>query len=169
MTLYFPDADEFPELALSDDESPPKELSEWVQIKAGTLRYRVDALVQQQSFRRRRFSAADISASVFVRFANEVFGFDGWSTEVVACDSVFEHYDSDSRKHSAKYMATVKMTLNHGDFVLEALGTGRADNAPHRYLCLNKCKKEAVTSATKQCLLHLCSFVIEDDIRIKQE
>lgn len=165
MAVYFPAEDAFPELLDQLPESSgPMELSQWVQIKVGTLRYRIDALVQQQSLRRNRhFSPRDISGHLLIRYANEVFGFNGWSTCVLDCDSIcVSKTETSPESYSAQYKATVKMTLNHGDFILEGLGIGKAHNLPTRHLCINKCRKESVTNATKQCLLHLCSFIIEE-------
>nr|WJN25031.1 DNA repair and recombination protein [Farysia itapuensis] len=86
-----------------------------------------------------------------VDLANEVFGFNGWSTTIVRLDVDFLDSSPDGSRHSAGVSCVVRVTLRDGAFH-EDIGYGSADNARQKHAALEKCKKEAVTDATKRAL-----------------
>nr|WJN25033.1 DNA repair and recombination protein [Pseudozyma flocculosa] len=86
-----------------------------------------------------------------VDLANEVFGFNGWSTTIVRLDVDFLDCSPDGTRYNAGVSCVVRVTLRDGAFH-EDIGYGSADNARQKHAALEKGKKEAVTDATKRAL-----------------
>ncbi|ETS65372.1 hypothetical protein PaG_00105 [Moesziomyces aphidis] len=85
-----------------------------------------------------------------IDLANEVFGFNGWSTTIRKLEIDF--LDSpDGTRWSAGVTCILRVTLRDGAFH-EDVGYGSADNARQKHVAIEKCKKEAVTDATKRAL-----------------
>ncbi|KZV78689.1 hypothetical protein EXIGLDRAFT_633435 [Exidia glandulosa HHB12029] len=85
-----------------------------------------------------------------INIANEVFGFNGWSSQVISiqidfCDQL------DGNRFNVCASAIVRVTLRDGVFH-EDVGTGSIDNARGKAAAFDKCKKEAVTDAMKRAL-----------------
>ncbi|KAK9354122.1 hypothetical protein V1523DRAFT_409122 [Lipomyces doorenjongii] len=85
-----------------------------------------------------------------INLANEVFGFNGWSSEI---KSIHEDYVElkDNGKIDVGISVVVRVTLKDGTFH-EDIGFGHVENARNKYMALSKCKKEATTDATKRAL-----------------
>ncbi|KAK9346403.1 hypothetical protein V1522DRAFT_404316 [Lipomyces starkeyi] len=85
-----------------------------------------------------------------INLANEVFGFNGWSSEI---KSIHEDYVEvkDNGKIDVGISVVVRVTLKDGTFH-EDIGFGHVENARSKYMALSKCKKEATTDATKRAL-----------------
>ncbi|KAK9371983.1 uncharacterized protein V1513DRAFT_406253 [Lipomyces chichibuensis] len=85
-----------------------------------------------------------------INLANEVFGFNGWSSEI---KSIHEDYVEvkDNGKIDVGISVVVRVTLRDGTFH-EDIGFGHVENARSKYMALSKCKKEATTDATKRAL-----------------
>ncbi|KAJ1025886.1 hypothetical protein NDA16_002512 [Ustilago loliicola] len=86
-----------------------------------------------------------------VDLANEVFGFNGWSTTIVRLDVDFLDCSPDGTRFNAGVSCVVRVTLRDGAFH-EDIGYGSAENARQKHAALEKGKKEAVTDATKRAL-----------------
>ncbi|KAK9320642.1 hypothetical protein V1517DRAFT_340570 [Lipomyces orientalis] len=85
-----------------------------------------------------------------INLANEVFGFNGWSSEI---KSIHEDYVDvkETGKIDVGMSVVVRVTLKDGTFH-EDIGFGHVENARNKYMALSKCKKEATTDATKRAL-----------------
>jgi DNA repair protein RAD59 len=145
---FFPDMAQFEEVAAAPPPPPPAPPlpTAWELRRIGTLQTRLAALQRTRESRAHPHSA--LSAHEVFGLANEVFGFNGWSTRVV--DARMEEC-SEGEACLARYRTTVRITLRDG-FALERLGVGEAHNLP-RPQCYNKCKKEALTAATKHAIM----------------
>ncbi|SJX65046.1 related to RAD52-recombination and DNA repair protein [Sporisorium reilianum f. sp. reilianum] len=86
-----------------------------------------------------------------VDLANEVFGFNGWSTTIVRLDVDFFDCSPDGTRFNAGVSCVVRVSLRDGAFH-EDIGYGSAENARQKHAALEKGKKEAVTDATKRAL-----------------
>ena len=113
-----------------------------------------------------------------INLANEVFGFNGWSTAVVNVTCDFADYDPNTQRHSVGIAAIVRVTLRDGVYH-EDTGYGVMENSkskgaafdkvcaipqfilePHsrsfrtypRFGFTPQCRKEAVTDALKRAL-----------------
>ncbi|KIY72690.1 Rad52 22 double-strand break repair protein [Cylindrobasidium torrendii FP15055 ss-10] len=89
-----------------------------------------------------------------INLANETFGFDGWSSNVVSLTTDFIDLDNITKKYHICATAIVRVTLGPrwGNTWHEDSGLGMMDNAPNKAAAIDKCKKEAVTDALKRAL-----------------
>lgn len=85
-----------------------------------------------------------------IDLANEVFGFNGWSSSIVRLDIDFMD-EMETRRFNVGVSAIVRITLRDGTFH-EDSGYGSADNCRGKAQALEKAKKEAVTDALKRAL-----------------
>ncbi|ADV20615.1 DNA strand annealing protein, putative [Cryptococcus gattii WM276] len=85
-----------------------------------------------------------------VELANDVFGFNGWSTTVVSLTTDFLDVNKDGRV-SVNCTAIIRVTLLDGTFH-EDVGCGQGDNMKGRGAALDKAQKEAITDGTKRAL-----------------
>ncbi|KAI5996241.1 hypothetical protein EDD15DRAFT_2163823 [Pisolithus albus] len=86
-----------------------------------------------------------------INLANEVFGFNGWSSSVVNITTDFIDYNEESHRFNVGVTAIVRVTLKDGAFH-EDVGYGMLENSRSKAAALDKCKKEAVTDALKRTL-----------------
>ncbi|KAI1794406.1 recombination protein Rad52 [Ganoderma leucocontextum] len=86
-----------------------------------------------------------------INLANEVFGFNGWSSTVVNITIDFIDFNEESRRFNVGVTAIVRVTLRDGVFH-EDVGYGLLENSKSKGAALDKCKKEAVTDGVKRSL-----------------
>ncbi|KAH9922507.1 recombination protein Rad52 [Fomitopsis serialis] len=86
-----------------------------------------------------------------INLANEVFGFNGWSSSVINLTTDFIDQNEQSQRYSVGVTAVVRITLRDGAFH-EDVGYGLLENSKSKGAALDKCKKEAVTDAVKRAL-----------------
>ncbi|KAM5531612.1 hypothetical protein V8D89_014727 [Ganoderma adspersum] len=86
-----------------------------------------------------------------INLANEVFGFNGWSSSVVSITIDFVDFNEESRRFNVGVTAIVRVTLRDGVFH-EDVGYGLLENSKSKGAALDKCKKEAVTDGVKRSL-----------------
>ncbi|KAA1138460.1 DNA repair protein rad52 [Puccinia graminis f. sp. tritici] len=85
-----------------------------------------------------------------IALANEIFGYDGWSSETKSIEVDFVDQTSEGR-FNVGVSATVKISLRNGGSH-EDVGYGKLENSRSKADALDKCKKEAVTDALKRTL-----------------
>ncbi|KAJ1975179.1 DNA repair protein rad52 [Dimargaris xerosporica] len=85
-----------------------------------------------------------------IGLANKLFGFNGWSSQVIDTTVDFCDVTPDNR-FSLGLSCTVRVILKDGTFH-EDIGYGSIDNARTKALAFEKAKKEAVTDAMKRAL-----------------
>ncbi|KAK7681344.1 hypothetical protein QCA50_015435 [Cerrena zonata] len=86
-----------------------------------------------------------------INLANEVFGFNGWSSSVVNLTTDFVDYLEETKRFNVGVTAVVRVTLRDGVFH-EDVGYGMLENSKSKGAALDKCKKEAVTDGVKRAL-----------------
>ncbi|KAG5637350.1 hypothetical protein H0H81_004861 [Sphagnurus paluster] len=86
-----------------------------------------------------------------INLANEVFGFNGWSSNVISLTIDFMDYNEESRRYNVGTTAIVRVTLRDGVYH-EDIGYGMLENSKSKGSALDKCKKEAVTDGLKRAL-----------------
>lgn len=111
-----------------------------------------------------------ITGGRVIQKANEIFGFNGWSTSII--DLSVDYCDKIDGTYNTGVTCVSRVTLKDGT-QREDIGFGHAENQPYKYSAIDKAKKEAVTDATKRALrlfgnqLGLClydkDFVVEMD------
>ncbi|KAF9517727.1 hypothetical protein BS47DRAFT_1290541 [Hydnum rufescens UP504] len=105
-----------------------------------------------------------------INLANEVFGFDGWSTSVVNLTVDFIDLNQESQRFSIGVTAIVRVALREGAFH-EDVGYGAIENMKSKAAALDKCKKEAVTDAVKRALRNFGNVLgncLYDKVYIKE-
>jgi len=92
-----------------------------------------------------------LSAEKVISLANEVFGFNGWSSAIqnIQIDFVDEH--AQTGRVSLGLSAIVRVTLRDGTY-REDVGYGRIENCKGKAQAFVKAKKEATTDALKRAL-----------------
>ncbi|KAI3407107.2 RAD52 [Candida oxycetoniae] len=86
-----------------------------------------------------------------LNLANEIFGFNGWSSEVISCEIDYFDTHGNSGRFSLGLSIIVRITLKDGTFH-EDIGYGFIDNSKSKAAAFEKCKKEAYTDGIKRCL-----------------
>lgn len=85
-----------------------------------------------------------------LNLANEIFGFNGWSSELISVQVDFLDSHGSGRV-SLGLSVVVRITIRDGTFH-EDFGYGFIENAKNKAMAFEKCKKEAFTDALKRCL-----------------
>ncbi|WVQ71460.1 hypothetical protein IAR50_000997 [Cryptococcus sp. DSM 104548] len=85
-----------------------------------------------------------------INLANDVFGFNGWSTTIVSLKPDFIDQTKEGRVF-VNATAIIRITLLDGTFH-EDVGCGQAENVKSKGAAIDKAQKEAVTDATKRAL-----------------
>ncbi|KXT10123.1 hypothetical protein AC579_513 [Pseudocercospora musae] len=92
-----------------------------------------------------------LAADKVISLANEVFGFNGWSSEIrnVTVDFVEEH--PQTGRINIGLSAVMRVTLKDGTFH-EDIGYGHCENTKGKAAAFEKAKKEAATDSMKRAL-----------------
>ncbi|KAF7729559.1 DNA repair protein rad52 [Apophysomyces ossiformis] len=91
-----------------------------------------------------------IEGRTAINLANQIFGFNGWCTEVKSQTVDFVDINDQGRV-SVGISAIVRVTLRDGTFH-EDVGYGSAENSRNKVAAFEKAKKEATTDAMKRAL-----------------
>jgi DNA repair protein RAD59 len=179
---FFPDL-----LQFLQDDSDDKLLdgiqTEWALVKIGTLQSRLETLTTRK--RKHNSYPTKISTHTIINLANDVFGYDGWSSQILEFEIKFEQskYDHNHENeqidqygdddHDMRFgftaygMAVVRVELTDGTF-RDATGYATAVNLP-RGMCLSNCRKQAITDASKNAILSFRELLLEYEIHVKLE
>lgn len=84
-----------------------------------------------------------------INLANQIFGYNGWSTEVKSV--IVDFLDERQGKFSIGCTAIVRVTLQNGTF-REDIGYGTVENERRKAAAFERAKKSAVTDALKRSL-----------------
>lgn len=86
-----------------------------------------------------------------LNLANEIFGFNGWNSEIVSCQIDYLDTHGKQGRFLLGLSMVVRVTLRDGTFH-EDIGYGYVDNCSSKAMAFEKCKKEALTDGIKRCL-----------------
>jgi DNA repair protein RAD59 len=163
---FFPDISQF-EPDFSEQPVEESSLSEWALVKIGTLQSRLET-IQSELGRRHKNSrfTPKIANHVIMNLANEVFGYDGWSSEIMHFDINVDESQDDVV--SGKAIAMVRVKLRDGMY-RESVGYASAMKLPHKYMCYNNCRKQAVSNATSKAILSFTHLLLDYEIKVKLE
>lgn len=84
-----------------------------------------------------------------INLANQIFGYNGWSTEVKSV--IVDFLDERQGKYSIGCTAIVRVSLENGTF-REDIGYGTVENERRKAAAFERAKKSAVTDALKRSL-----------------
>ncbi|CAD6500125.1 BgTH12-04228, partial [Blumeria graminis f. sp. triticale] len=92
-----------------------------------------------------------VAAEKCIQLANEVFGFNGWSSQIMDCQVDFVDENPQTLKVSLGLSVVVRVTLKDGTFH-EDVGYGHIENCKGKAAAFEKAKKEGTTDALKRAL-----------------
>lgn len=86
-----------------------------------------------------------------LNLANEIFGFNGWNSELVSQQVDYIDTHGSAGRFLMGLLVVVRVTIRDGTFH-EDFGYGYIDNAKSKAMAFEKCRKEAFTDGIKRCL-----------------
>lgn len=92
-----------------------------------------------------------ISGEKCIALANEIFGFNGWSSSIVSIQTDFIEEDKQSKRANIGIAVVVRVTLRDGTYH-EDVGYGLVANGQSKGTAYQKAKKEGTTDALKRAL-----------------
>ncbi|ESZ97580.1 hypothetical protein SBOR_2037 [Sclerotinia borealis F-4128] len=92
-----------------------------------------------------------IAAEKCIQLANEVFGFNGWSSQIIETQVDFVDENATTMKVSLGLSVIVRVTLKDGTFH-EDVGYGHIENCKGKAAAFEKAKKEGTTDGLKRAL-----------------
>ncbi|KAM7184279.1 hypothetical protein V8F20_012284 [Naviculisporaceae sp. PSN 640] len=136
-------------------EPAQKRMSEYTAQEIATLQSRLEKQLGPEYISSRAGPSGQkvhyIAAEKCISLANEVFGFNGWSSSIQ--DLQVDFVDEDERSHriSLGLSVVVRVTLRDGTYH-EDIGYGHIENCKGKAAAFEKAKKEATTDALKRAL-----------------
>lgn len=152
---FNPDMAQFESDQVCPTSSPGPSTSNWSRVRIGTFRSRLETMQHSndsKGFRRISNLLDSLSSGQVYGLANEVFGYNGWSSTIMHYEELSDDFDDEKGRYSLKSRAIVRVFLKDG-FYYDHLGMGEAINLPHKYMCYSNCRKQATTDATKRALV----------------
>ncbi|KAF8474943.1 hypothetical protein BDZ91DRAFT_712041 [Kalaharituber pfeilii] len=135
------------------DEEPPSRLSPYAVAEIATLQSRLDKQLGPEYISSRPGAGGVkvhyLAADKVINLANEVFGFNGWSSSIrnIQIDFVEEN----SGKVNLGLSVIMRVTLKDGTYH-EDIGYGHIENCKGKAAAFEKAKKEGTTDALKRAL-----------------
>nr|Q9HGI2.1 RecName: Full=DNA repair and recombination protein mus-11; AltName: Full=Mutagen-sensitive protein 11; AltName: Full=RAD52 homolog [Neurospora crassa OR74A]BAB13343.1 MUS11 [Neurospora crassa]CAC28736.1 Double Strand Break repair protein mus-11 [Neurospora crassa] len=136
-------------------EEPQRRISEYTAQEIATLQSRLEKQLGPEYLSSRAGPSGQkvhyISSEKCIQLANEVFGFNGWSSSIqnIQVDFVDEH--PQTLKINMGISVIMRVTLRDGTYH-EDLGYGHIENCKGKAAAFEKAKKEATTDALKRAL-----------------
>ncbi|EAW10161.1 RAD52 DNA repair protein RADC [Aspergillus clavatus NRRL 1] len=136
-------------------EEPQRRISEYTAQEIATLQARLDKKLGPEYISSRPGAAGQkvhyLSADKCINLANEVFGFNGWSSSIQNIQIDFVEESQHTGKISLGLSVIVRVTLKDGTFH-EDIGYGHIENCKGKAAAFEKAKKEGTTDALKRAL-----------------
>jgi DNA recombination protein Rad52 len=168
-STLFPDI-KFLEVLL-DGDWRDRPASEWAIKKSGTLQAKMERFRRDCAHKRSKFLSRDeIPMHNLIQFANESFGYDGWSTHVIETKVLTvkaKKDDNNILRHSLAIESTVGITLKDGTYH-EGKGVGISRSLPEKSLAFSKAKKESITDGVKNCIQGFGELVLDHEDKMKK-
>lgn len=159
-TQFFPSLDEFVDVEQGSVGVEDGGMSLGVRQQLGRLQSRLDRL---DITSKAKPVQGKVPASMIIKLANEVFGFEGWCTEVVDIVIEEENVSGDGdgigdTSYTVRIISMVRVTLKDGTSCQE-MGTGLSNNLP-KPMAYSTAKKAAITDGIKKSILALPKLTI---------
>ena len=138
-------------------EEPKKEqrISEYTAQEIATLQSRLDKQLGPEYISSRPGAAGQkvhyLAAEKVINLANEIFGFNGWSSSIQNIQIDFVDENPETRKISLGLSVIVRVTLKDGTYH-EDIGYGNIENCKGKAAAFEKAKKEGTTDGLKRAL-----------------
>lgn len=136
------------------EEEQPR-VSEYTAQEIATLQSRLDKQLGPEYISSRPGAAGQkvhyLAAEKVINLANEVFGFNGWSSAIKIITIDFIDENPHNGKISLGLSVTVRVTLRDGTYH-EDIGYGHIENCKGKAAAFEKAKKEGTTDGLKRAL-----------------
>ncbi|CAL5873873.1 uncharacterized protein PFLUO_LOCUS8156 [Penicillium psychrofluorescens] len=136
-------------------EEPQRRMSEYTAQEIATLQARLDKKLGPEYISSRPGAAGTkvhyLAADKCINLANEVFGFNGWSSSIQNVQIDFVEENPNTGKINLGLSVIVRVTLRDGTFH-EDIGYGHIENCKGKAAGFEKAKKEGTTDALKRTL-----------------
>jgi DNA repair and recombination protein RAD52 len=130
-------------------------ISEYTAQEIATLQSRLDKQLGPEFISSRPGAAGQkvhyLAAEKVINLANEVFGFNGWSSAIKVITIDFIDENPHNGKISLGLSVTVRVTLRDGTYH-EDIGYGHIENCKGKAAAFEKAKKEGTTDGLKRAL-----------------
>lgn len=139
----------------NQQQQPAQRINEYTAQEIATLQSRLEKQLGPEYLSARAGPSGQkvhyIAAEKVISLANEVFGFNGWSSSIqnIQIDFVDEH--PQTFKISVGLSVIVRVTLRDGTYH-EDIGYGHIENCKGKAAAFEKAKKEGTTDALKRAL-----------------
>ncbi|OQE21339.1 hypothetical protein PENSTE_c012G07468 [Penicillium steckii] len=151
-TVGMPNA---PSTTANPFDEPQRRMSEYTAQDIATLQARLDKKLGPEYISSRPGAGGQkvhyLSADKCINLANEVFGFNGWSSSIQKIDIDFIDENQNSGRVTMGLSVVMRVTLKDGTYH-EDIGYGHIENAKGKAAAFEKSKKEATTDALKRSL-----------------
>ncbi|KAL7622889.1 DNA repair protein rad52 [Parahypoxylon ruwenzoriense] len=136
------------------EEAKPR-ISEFTAIEIATLQARLEKQLGPEYLSARSGPSGQkvhyIAAEKCIALANEVFGFNGWSSSIQNIQVDFVDENPQTFKISLGLSVIIRVTLRDGTYH-EDIGYGHIENCKGKAAAFEKAKKEGTTDALKRAL-----------------
>ncbi|KAL7942160.1 hypothetical protein V8C42DRAFT_332718 [Trichoderma barbatum] len=136
------------------EEAKPR-IAEWTAKEIATIASRLDKQLGPEYISSRAGPGGSrvhyLTAEKVIGLANEVFGFNGWSSSIQNIQVDFADENSQTNRVSIGLSVIVRVTLRDGTYH-EDVGYGSIENAKGKAMAFEKAKKEGTTDALKRTL-----------------
>ncbi|CAG8281745.1 unnamed protein product [Penicillium olsonii] len=136
-------------------EEPQRRINEYTAQEIATLQARLDKKLGPEYISARPGAAGQkvhyLSADKCINLANEVFGFNGWSSSIQTIQIDFVEENQNTGRISLGLSVIMRVTLRDGTFH-EDIGYGHIENCKGKAAAFEKAKKEGTTDALKRAL-----------------
>ncbi|KAJ6783637.1 hypothetical protein PWT90_05799 [Aphanocladium album] len=136
------------------EETKPR-ISEWTAKDIATISLRLDKQLGPEYISSRAGPGGSrvhyLTAEKCIGLANEVFGFNGWSSSIQNIQVDFADENPQTQRVSIGLSVIVRVTLRDGTYH-EDIGYGSIENARGKAMAFEKAKKEGTTDALKRTL-----------------
>ncbi|KAI9789663.1 MAG: DNA repair protein rad52 [Peltula sp. TS41687] len=136
-------------------EEPERRMSEYTAQQIATLSSRLEKQLGPEYISTRPGASGQkvhyLAAEKCIQLANEVFGFNGWSSSIKSIQIDFVDENEDTKKVSLGLSVIMRVTLKDGTHH-EDIGYGHIENCKGKAAAFEKAKKEGTTDALKRAL-----------------
>ncbi|KAL2758204.1 hypothetical protein ACRALDRAFT_2025835 [Sodiomyces alcalophilus JCM 7366] len=136
-------------------EEPQRRVSEYTAQEIATLQSRLERQLGPEYISSRAGPSGQrvhyITAEKCIALANEVFGFNGWSSSIQNIQVDFVDENPQTMRISLGLSVIVRVTLRDGTYH-EDIGYGNIENCKGKAAAFEKAKKEGTTDALKRAL-----------------
>lgn len=136
------------------EEAKPR-VSDWTAKEIATIASKLDKQLGPEYISSRSGPGGSrvhyLTAEKVIGLANEVFGFNGWSSSIQNIQVDFADENPQTQRVSIGLSVIVRVTLRDGTYH-EDIGYGSIENAKGKAMAFEKAKKEGTTDGLKRAL-----------------